>query len=165
MSDTILYCLAHKVRANLFVEASRENPDLRRVLGHAYVLDTLITELVGLGYDWNDNTHIEPVTTVADKLAPSAHVQWADQIITDKEAQGSRYFYLKSSGELKTSKDSDDWDDSGGSSGSSDSGESGDSDGSDGSDGSDDSDDSYLTVGSFEKHGNNDIKYEALAGL
>jgi hypothetical protein len=66
MTDTIIYCLARKARANLCREASNNEPDLRRVLGHANVLDGLTAELLNLGYDWGDDIHIEDTATVGN---------------------------------------------------------------------------------------------------
>jgi hypothetical protein len=164
MNDTSVYSLARKVRTNLRATALCQEPELRRVVGHANMLDGLIAELFDLGYDWNDDVPSEQTTTVAERsFTPSSHVQWADQVIGDTTTERLRYSdYFESSGhiyDLEDSLDSDqsdnlndldgsdnsDWDESDSSS------ESEESDLSDNSD--------AASVESFEEYGNRVIVY------
>ena len=50
MADTVIYCLAQSVRSKLSQEASSKYRDLRRIVGHANMLDHLMTELVNREY-------------------------------------------------------------------------------------------------------------------
>jgi hypothetical protein len=161
MSDISVYNLARTVRKNLRTTALCQEPDLRRVVGHANMLDVLIAELVDLGYDWNDDVPSEQTATVEHtSFTPSGHVEWADQVLRHTATERLQYADdLEPSGDLlydlEDSLDSDQSDNSN------------DSDGSEGSEGSDDWDDSDnlsesnysddSDVGSvemFEKYGN-----------
>jgi hypothetical protein len=133
MSDSSVYNLARKVRKNLSATALCQEPDLRRVVGHANMLDALIFELVDLGYDWNDNMPSEQTS-----FTPSGHVQWAHQVLghtaterlqyaDDFEPSGDFLYNWEDSRDLNQSENSndsensedsedpenpDDWDDS-----------------------------------------------------
>lgn len=81
MADTTIYFLACKARTKLSWEASSNDMDLRRILGHANVLDYLTAELVNLGYEWNsDDTCLED-----ELVTPSGHIRWTDQFISGTE--------------------------------------------------------------------------------
>jgi hypothetical protein len=66
MADTVIYSLACTARSKLCREALSSEVDLRRVVGHANVLDYVTAKLVKFGYGWNtDDTVLkenEPVT-------------------------------------------------------------------------------------------------------
>jgi len=55
MGDGFIYMLAGRARRELAQEASRNDPDLRRALGHAILLDSLNAELIKIGFTWNDS--------------------------------------------------------------------------------------------------------------
>ena len=50
-----VYSLAGRVRGKLAQEASRKDPDIRRVLSHALLLDSLVTELSMIEFTRNEN--------------------------------------------------------------------------------------------------------------
>lgn len=58
-----IYSLTEQVRCNLLEVASHKDIDLRRVLGHAMLLDTLVAELSVLELMWDEDSvqceHIE----------------------------------------------------------------------------------------------------------
>jgi hypothetical protein len=51
MADDAVYRLAQTVRTKLWLETSTNHHDLRRILGHANMLDSLTAELKNLGYE------------------------------------------------------------------------------------------------------------------
>jgi hypothetical protein len=55
MGDRFIYMLAGRACGKLAQEASRNDPDLRRAIGHANLLDSLNTELIKIGFTWNDS--------------------------------------------------------------------------------------------------------------
>jgi hypothetical protein len=157
MSDSSIYNLARKVRKNLCATALCQEPDLRRVVGHANMLDALIFELVDMGYGWNDNVPSEQTATVERRsFIPSDHVQWADQVLSrtaterlqyadDFEPSGDPLYNLEDSHDLNQSENSNDSDNSE------------DSDKWSESDCSNDSD--VASVEMFEGYGNCDTNY------
>jgi hypothetical protein len=164
MKDTSVYNLARTVRKNLRATALCQEPDLRRMVGHANILDNLIAELVDLGYDWND-VPSEQTTTVTDRpFTPSGHVQWADQVTSDTKTERPRH-----SADFEPSGDSYDLEDSSDSDQSDNSNDSDDADDWDDSDNSSDSDESEESdlsdnsnaafVGMVEEYGNRDPCY------
>jgi hypothetical protein len=113
MTDSIIYSLARNVRAKLCKETSCKEPDLRRTIGHANMLDSLIAELVNLGYDWDDDTHTEefPITVANNPFTPSGRVQLADQVICETKVESLEYCDFDTSDDSNDSEDSDDSDD------------------------------------------------------
>jgi hypothetical protein len=107
MADTVIYRLACTARSKLCREALSGEVDLRRVVGHANVLDHVTAELVKFGYGWDTDDTIleenEPVTS------PS-HVAGGIEV-----ASGSSESSEKESAEkepAESSDQSDSWSDS-----------------------------------------------------
>jgi hypothetical protein len=50
-----IYSLAGRARGKLVQQASRKDPDMRRILGHAKLLDSLVMELSVGESTWNEN--------------------------------------------------------------------------------------------------------------
>lgn len=80
MSITQTYYLAHKARAKLSAEAARSDHNLRLLVGHANLLDSLMLELADAEREqemWF-NQSVRGATKSQDR-----HVQWADTIVED----------------------------------------------------------------------------------
>jgi hypothetical protein len=93
MADTVIYCLAQSVRSKLSQEASSKYQDLRRIVGHANMLDYLTAELINLGYE-HDNTDDADFTEAVPEENESATLlgdyYWTDQnIYVSNEDQDS----------------------------------------------------------------------------
>jgi hypothetical protein len=89
MADTVIYGLARSARSKLSMEASNGDWDLRRIVGHANVLDHLTAELVQFGYGWNND---DAVVAENDELVtPPSRMCWTSQEGTDgiDDAYGS----------------------------------------------------------------------------
>jgi hypothetical protein len=82
MSITQTYYLAHKARAKLSTEASRSDHNLRLLVGHANLLDSLMLELADAERDQESwfNQSVRGATKSEER-----HVQWADTIAEDEE--------------------------------------------------------------------------------
>lgn len=78
MSITETYYLAHTARSKLSKEAGRADHDLRLLVGHANLLDSLMLDLANAEREqeqWFNNT----VRNATKKAQPS-HIRWADTI-------------------------------------------------------------------------------------
>lgn len=78
MSITQTYYLAHTARSKLSKEAARADHDLRLLVGHANLLDSLMLDLANAEREqeqWFNNT----VRNATKKAQPS-HIRWADAI-------------------------------------------------------------------------------------
>lgn len=78
MSITQTYYLAHTARSKLSKEAARADHDLRLLVGHANLLDSLMLDLANAEREqeqWFNNT----VRNATKKAQPS-HIRWADTI-------------------------------------------------------------------------------------
>lgn len=85
MSITQTYYLAHTARKKLTREASRSDHDLRLLVGHANLLDSLMLDLADAEQEqerWFNQT-----VSGASKSSPSdaKHVQWAETVVEDPE--------------------------------------------------------------------------------
>ncbi|OLN83699.1 hypothetical protein CCHL11_09732 [Colletotrichum chlorophyti] len=82
MSITQTYYLAHKARAKLSSEAARADHDLRLLVGHANLLDSLMLELADAEREQESwfNQSVRGATKSEER-----HVQWADRIVEDPE--------------------------------------------------------------------------------
>jgi len=111
MADAIIYCLAHSVRTKLTQEASSANLDLRRIVGHANVLDHLTAELLNLGYERDtDDKHLADAVVVENELeTPSGHSYCTDENSSGTEEEDDDHDSVSS----ESSDDSDSDDDSG----------------------------------------------------
>ncbi|TDZ23883.1 hypothetical protein C8034_v002115 [Colletotrichum sidae] len=82
MSITQTYYLAHKARAKLSSEAARSDHDLRLLVGHANLLDSLMLELADAEREQESwfNQSVRGATKNEER-----HVQWADSIVESSE--------------------------------------------------------------------------------
>lgn len=83
MSVTQTYFLAHTARGKLSSEASRADHNLRLLVGHANLLDSLMLELAEAEQEqeswFNQSVH------KASKPSGQKHIQWADAVVEDPE--------------------------------------------------------------------------------
>lgn len=79
MSITQTYYLAHKARAKLSREAAQPDHDLRLLVGHANLLDSLMLELADAERKQERWFH-HSVHGAAASKPPSRYVQWADRV-------------------------------------------------------------------------------------
>lgn len=91
MSITQTYYLAHTARRKLTREASRADHDLRLLVGHANLLDSLMLDLADAEQEqerWFNQT-VNGVSksspSPSSPLADTRHIQWADAIVEDPE--------------------------------------------------------------------------------
>jgi hypothetical protein len=66
MADAVIYCLAQIVQSKLSLEASSDYQDLRRIVGHANMLDNLTAKLINLGYEHDTDDIYPNEAAVAD---------------------------------------------------------------------------------------------------
>ncbi|OJK03564.1 hypothetical protein ASPACDRAFT_75135 [Aspergillus aculeatus ATCC 16872] len=86
MSITQTYYLAHTARKKLTREASRADHDLRLLVGHANLLDSLMLELADAEREqehWFNQT-VSGVTKTSHHSEPR-HIQWAETVVEDPE--------------------------------------------------------------------------------
>lgn len=88
MSITQTYYLAHKARAKLSSEASRPDHNLRLLVGHANLLDSLMLELHDAERE-QESWFNQSVRSAAKEEQPAKrqHITWADQIIEEEEPE------------------------------------------------------------------------------
>ncbi|KAH7328453.1 hypothetical protein B0I35DRAFT_18615 [Stachybotrys elegans] len=79
MSITQTYYLAHKARAKLSREAAQPDHDLRLLVGHANLLDSLMLELAEAERE-QERWFNQSVRGAASPKSQDRHVQWADRI-------------------------------------------------------------------------------------
>ena len=83
MSLTQTYYLAHSARAKLSKEAARADHNLRLLVGHANLLDSLMLDLAEAEREqesWFNQT-------VTKASQPSKHIQWADTLSEEEEEE------------------------------------------------------------------------------
>ncbi|PNY27911.1 Uncharacterized protein TCAP_02180 [Tolypocladium capitatum] len=85
MSITQTYYLAHQARAKLSREAAQPDHDLRRLVGHANLLDSLMLELADAEREQERwfNQSVRGASKTSDR-----RVQWADRIVEQPEEDG-----------------------------------------------------------------------------
>ncbi|KOS22456.1 hypothetical protein ESCO_001668 [Escovopsis weberi] len=87
MSITQTYYLAHKARAKLSREAAQPDHDLRLLVGHANLLDSLMLELAEAEREQESwfNQSVRRADQVKRGPPPtsSRHIQWVDQVVDD----------------------------------------------------------------------------------
>jgi len=83
MSVTQAYFLAHKARAKLSSEAARPDHNLRLLVGHANLLDSLMLDLAEAERE-QESWFNQSVRGAAPK-SEDKHIQWADSIIEEPE--------------------------------------------------------------------------------
>ncbi|KAG0648307.1 hypothetical protein D0Z07_5273 [Hyphodiscus hymeniophilus] len=83
MSVTQTYYLAHTARGKLSSEAARADHNLRLLVGHANLLDSLMLELAEA--EQEQESWFNQSVKKASKTEEPKHIQWADSIIEDPE--------------------------------------------------------------------------------
>ncbi|KAL6229917.1 hypothetical protein BDW75DRAFT_224009 [Aspergillus navahoensis] len=87
MSITQTYYLAHTARRKLTREASRADHDLRQLVGHANLLDSLMLDLADAEQEqerWFNQT-LSGATKSAYRADQQHHIQWAETLVEDPE--------------------------------------------------------------------------------
>ncbi|KAI9721117.1 MAG: hypothetical protein M1812_002598 [Candelaria pacifica] len=82
MSVTQTYYLAHTARSKLSQEASRADHDLRLLVGHANLLDSLMMELADAEQE-QERWFNQSVKGAAKSSEEPKHIEWADTIVED----------------------------------------------------------------------------------
>ncbi|KAM0221789.1 hypothetical protein ACHAQD_004959 [Fusarium lateritium] len=85
MSITQTYYLAHKARAKLSREAAQSDHDLRLLVGHANLLDSLMLELADAEREqerWFNQSVRGATTPQAER-----RVQWADNVVEEEDEE------------------------------------------------------------------------------
>ncbi|GAP86529.1 putative protein ECM13 [Rosellinia necatrix] len=83
MSITQTYFLAHKARAKLSTEAARPDHNLRLLVGHANLLDSLMLDLADAERE-QESWFNQSVRGAAPKTQ-ERHVQWADSVVEEED--------------------------------------------------------------------------------
>lgn len=83
MSITQTYYLAHKARAKLSGEAARPDHDLRLLVGHANLLDSLMVELADA--EREQESWFNQSVRSATQQKKEKHIQWADSVVEEPE--------------------------------------------------------------------------------
>ncbi|KAF4631102.1 hypothetical protein G7Y89_g7024 [Cudoniella acicularis] len=83
MSVTQTYYLAHTARGKLSSEAARADHNLRLLVGHANLLDSLMVELAEA--EQEQESWFNQSVKKATKTEEPRHIQWADTIVEDPE--------------------------------------------------------------------------------
>lgn len=82
MSLTQTYYLAHTARGKLSVEAGRADHDLRLLVGHANLLDTLMLELAEAEEE-QESWFNQSVKGASKASGEAKHIQWADAVVEE----------------------------------------------------------------------------------
>jgi hypothetical protein len=87
MSITQTYYLAHKARAKLSREAAQPDHDLRLLVGHANLLDSLMLELAEAEREQERwfNQSVRDAKAQQQQQNKERHIQWADSIVEEDE--------------------------------------------------------------------------------
>jgi len=83
MSITQTYYLAHKARGKLSSEAARSDHNLRLLVGHANLLDSLMLDLADA--EREQESWFNQSVRGASPKTQDRHVQWADSVIEEPE--------------------------------------------------------------------------------
>jgi hypothetical protein len=83
MSVTQTYYLAHTARGKLSHEAAKADHNLRLLVGHANLLDSLMLELAEA--EQEQESWFNQSVKKANKTEEPKHIQWADAIVEDPE--------------------------------------------------------------------------------
>lgn len=86
MSLTQTYFLAHTARGKLSKEASRSDHNLRLLVGHANLLDSLMLDLSNAEQEqeqWFNQT----VSNATKSTEEPKHIQWADTVMEEPEEE------------------------------------------------------------------------------
>jgi hypothetical protein len=86
MSITQTYYLAHKARGKLSREAAQSDHDLRLLVGHANLLDSLMFELAEAEREqerWFNQSVRGAASNNKKPAADKRHIQWADRVVEE----------------------------------------------------------------------------------
>jgi hypothetical protein len=88
MSITQTYFLAHKARGKLSHEAARPDHNLRLLVGHANLLDSLMLELADAEREQESwfNQSVRGASPAKSHSTENRHIQWADTVVEEPEA-------------------------------------------------------------------------------
>jgi hypothetical protein len=84
MSITQTYYLAHTARGKLSSEAARADHNLRLLVGHANLLDSLMVELAEAEQE-QESWFNQSIRKSEEAPAKKQHIQWADSIVEEPE--------------------------------------------------------------------------------
>ena len=84
MSIAQTYFLAHKARAKLSSEAARPDHNLRLLVGHANLLDSLMLELADAERE-QESWFNQSVRGASHAPSEERHIQWADTVVEEPE--------------------------------------------------------------------------------
>jgi hypothetical protein len=84
MSITQTYYLAHTARGKLSSEAARADHNLRLLVGHANLLDSLMLELAEAEQE-QESWFNQSVRAATKTVESPKHIQWADAIVEEPE--------------------------------------------------------------------------------
>lgn len=85
MSITQTYFLAHTARGKLSSEASRADHNLRLLVGHANLLDSLMLDLAEAEQEQESWFNQSVRKAASTKSAEPRHIQWADSVVEEIE--------------------------------------------------------------------------------
>lgn len=85
MSLTQTYYLAHTARGKLSAEAARADHNLRLLVGHANLLDSLMLDLASAEQEQESWFNKSVQSATKSEESPREHIQWADAIVEDPE--------------------------------------------------------------------------------
>ncbi|KAK0668623.1 hypothetical protein QBC41DRAFT_356394 [Cercophora samala] len=89
MSIAQTYFLAHKARAKLSSEAARPDHNLRLLVGHANLLDSLMLELADAEREqeswFNQSVRGATQSTPPAPSSNNRHIQWADSVVEEPQ--------------------------------------------------------------------------------
>lgn len=85
MSITQTYYLAHTARGKLSFEASRADHNLRLLVGHANLLDSLMLELAEA--EQEQESWFNQSVRKATKQEEPKHIQWADTVVEELDEE------------------------------------------------------------------------------
>ncbi|KAL2800220.1 hypothetical protein BJX66DRAFT_291538 [Aspergillus keveii] len=108
MSITQTYYLAHTARKKLTREASRADHNLRLLVGHANLLDTLMIDLADAEQEqerWFNQT--VSGATKGSYRQESQHIQWAETLVEEPEEEDWDPEYLSDADSDDSEEDSD----------------------------------------------------------
>ncbi|KAL4807305.1 hypothetical protein BDV18DRAFT_137419 [Aspergillus unguis] len=108
MSITQTYYLAHTARRKLTREASRADHDLRLLVGHANLLDSLMLDLADAEQEqerWFNQT-VNGATKGAYQ-PQSSHIQWAETLVEEPEEDWDPEDLSEEDSDLSEEEDSD----------------------------------------------------------
>ncbi|KAL4986068.1 hypothetical protein BDW68DRAFT_164057 [Aspergillus falconensis] len=109
MSITQTYYLAHTARRKLTREAARADHDLRLLVGHANLLDSLMLDLADAEREqerWFNQT-VSGATKGAHRSENQHHIQWAETLVEEPEEDWDPEDLSDEDSDLSEEEDSD----------------------------------------------------------